>query len=77
MPSIVSFEDRLAKIKTISDLDDQLRIAKAYVKSMRLKMNAASTLAEKTVAEKKFRASERVLRQLRMSYFDIEDRLSA
>ena len=72
---IVSYEARVAKMQKPGDVDRQLRLANIYVKSLRLKFKKAPSLDEKLVLGKAVKDAESVLRQLRLTFFDLQDRL--
>lgn len=65
--------DRLNKITTVKDIDDQIRLAKQYMMRLRTEAKAKPTLDEKLVTQQKAKAAELTLRKLRMRSFDIED----
>ena len=71
---IVSYEARVAKMQKPGDVDRQLRLAKIYVKSLRLKFKKAPSLDEKLVLGKAVKDAESVLRQLRLTFFDLQDK---
>nr|WP_229650426.1 hypothetical protein [Vibrio splendidus]MCC4883086.1 hypothetical protein [Vibrio splendidus] len=76
--SIITFEQRRAKIVTVEDLEHQIVLARKYFK--RLKTEAKKcpgTLAEKLAINDKAKAAEQVCRELRMKSFDIEDEINA
>jgi hypothetical protein len=78
MRTLITLEQRVKKINSIEDLDTQLRRAKSHM--MRLKKlakNQSLTLNEKIELQRLSKSSEAVLRELRHSYFDIEDHLRA
>lgn len=67
--------DRLNKITTVKDIDDQIRLAKQYMMRLRKEAKGKPTLDEKLVTQQKAKAAELTLRKLRMRSFDIEDAL--
>ena len=73
----ISFEQRKAQIKTVEDIDDQIRKAKKYASTLRAKAKAAKTLAEKLELNEQHKLAEKTLRQLRISSFDIKDEINA
>lgn len=73
---MITCEQRIAKIKTVADIDDQLRKAKDYARRLRLAAIACPTLAEKLEMNEQVKEAERVVRQLRSKSFDIEDALN-
>ena len=72
----MNVEQRLSKIKTVNDLDTQLRLAKQLMISQRTKSKQKGTLQQKLVFSKKEKEAEKVLRTLRRGYFDIEDAIN-
>ncbi|MDN2483857.1 hypothetical protein [Vibrio agarivorans] len=74
---IVTYEQRLNKIKTVSDIDEQIRLAKQYFKRLQAKAKACEgTLSEKLAIQEQAKSAERVFRQLRINSWDIEDSLA-
>lgn len=73
--SVPSFDQRRANINTLDDLDDELRKAKLYVRRARLTAKQAVSLDQKLKLQENVKDAERVLRTLRLRYFDIEDEL--
>tara|TARA_R110000868_G_scaffold243511_1_gene499487 strand:+ start:2161 stop:2412 length:252 start_codon:yes stop_codon:yes gene_type:complete len=73
-----TYEQRVSEIKTVDDIDDQLRKAKQY--TMKLRKEAKSdklNLSQKLALQSKVQEAERILRKLRMASFDIEDEINA
>lgn len=77
MSSVISYESRVARIKSIQDLDKQLRNAKAYSARLRTAALAASTLDEKLKLHAVKKQADSVLHQLRCNYFALEDEIKA
>jgi ribosome-binding protein aMBF1 (putative translation factor) len=75
--NVPSYEDRVAKIKTVKDIDKQLNLATAYSKRLRTAAKKAEMLAEKLALNEQHKIAERVVRQLRHGIWDIEDRILA
>ena len=73
----MTIEARLVLIKTEADLEQQITLAKAYVKKLRSKAVKAATLSAKLAINNQVQAAEHVSRQLRMRSFDIEDAIRA
>ena len=73
---VPSFADRRKKIHTVADIETQLIRAKGYVAQLKRDVKAASTFGEKLRLSEYHKEAERVLRQLRMASFDIEDELT-
>ncbi|MCO4319996.1 hypothetical protein [Aliidiomarina quisquiliarum] len=74
---MLTYEARVKKIKTVEDIDTQLRLAKAYL--MRLKRAAKQpelSLAEKLQALENVKQAEITLRAFRRNCFDIEDEIT-
>lgn len=69
--------ERLARIKTVEDIDNQIRLAKQYMMRLRNEAKGKPTLDEKLATQKKVKAAESTLRKLRMRSFDIEDAIKA
>ena len=73
---VPSFTHRRKQIRTVADIETQLIRAKSYVAQMKRAVKAASTFGEKQRLAEYQKEAERVLRQLRISSFDIEDELT-
>lgn len=69
--------DRLAKIKTVDDVDEQIRLAKQYARRLRTEAKAKVLMDETLTVQAKLKEAERTLRKLRMRCFDIEDAIIA
>ena len=69
--------DRLNKITTVQDIDDQIRLAKQYMMRLRTEAKAKPTLDGKITAQRRTKEAEATLRQLRRKSFDIEDAINA
>ena len=74
--TVISYSDRISKIKTVSDLEDQVQFAKQYAQRIRNKAKKAGTLQEKIEISNKAKVAEKVLLDLRRNFFDIEDSIS-
>ena len=74
---VISYEDRVAKMEKPGDEDEQLRLAKEYMKRMRRKAKAAGTLDAKLRLYEAQKEAEAVVRQLRLHIFELEDMLRA
>lgn len=75
---MITYENRVAQIKTVACIDDQIRKAKAYARRLKLATQKPGlTLAEKVAGLEKHKQAEQVLRTLRRNSFDIEDDLLA
>lgn len=76
--SVITFEQRRAKILKIEDVDTQITLARKHMKRLQTKAkNCTGTLAEKLAIHEKAKQAEKVFRELRMKSFDIEDELRA
>lgn len=75
--AVVTFEQRRAKIKTIDDLEEQIRLSRTYLKRLRLKAVNAATLDDKLAINEDVKAAEKVVRTLRYKSFEIEDEILA
>ena len=73
--NIVTYDQRLAKMKVPGDEQKQIELAKNYVKSLRAKKRKAPTLAEKIDIDAAIKEANGVLRKLRLNVFDLEDML--
>ena len=73
--NIVTYEERIAKMNKPGDEDKQLRLAKQYVRRLRVKLKKTNSLVKKVEINKAVTGSECVLRKLRLNIFDIEDML--
>lgn len=69
--------DRLNKITTVDDMEEQIRLAKRYMMRLRTAAKAKPTLDEKITVQRRAEDAEATLRQLRRKSFDIEDAINA
>lgn len=74
---VPSYAERRAQIKTIDDLETQLKRAQRYAKQARNAAKKADRLDLKIQHQNRAKQAESVLRLLRSSYFDIEDELAS
>jgi hypothetical protein len=72
---IITYEQRVSKMKCVGDEDKQLKLAKQYVSRLRNKLKKVDTLNEKIEINNDIKMAESVLRQLRLNVFDLEDML--
>lgn len=72
----MNFNQRLAKINTVEDAEEQIRLAKNYARRLRLEAKKADTLQAKLTLQEQVKQAEATLRQLRQAIFDIEDALA-
>lgn len=70
---IVTYDDRISKMKKPSDVQKQLRLAKQYVMRLRSKSKNAKSLQMKIELQKAIKDAEAVLRRLRKNIFTLED----
>ena len=72
---IISFEDRLARIKDVRDLDKEIILAGRYAKALRTRSKSLPTLKEKLAAGERVKRARAVEQELKLKYFDIQDML--
>ena len=72
MPTL---QQRIESIKTLEDIDKQMLLAGNYAKYLRKEAKKAEILDEKLAINKLQEEAERIVRQLRMAIWDIEDSL--
>jgi hypothetical protein len=73
----MNLNDRISKIQTVDDAENQIRLAQAYMLRLRADAKKSTMLADKLAMQEKAAAAEKVLRQLRRLIFDIEDAIAA
>lgn len=74
--SIITYEDRIAKIKVVEDIDKQISLATAYAKRLRTKAKKCTgTLADKLAMNELYKQAKIVSHELKLNYFKIEDGL--
>ncbi|WP_240224654.1 hypothetical protein [Rheinheimera hassiensis] len=73
----MNLNDRISKIQTVGDAESQIRLAQAYMLRLRADAKKSTMLADKLAMQEKAAAAEKVLRQLRRLFFDIEDAIAA
>ena len=71
----MDINQRLKKVKTEEDLQQQISLAKSYVKTLRTKAINAPSLDEKLVINAKMKKADATLQQIRRLVFDVEDAL--
>lgn len=78
MKNIVTFEQRVSRVVSVADIDNELRKAKAYMMDLR-KSAEAPNLPKDNKCELQRLASlaEAVTRKIRQHIFDIEDHINA
>ncbi|MDC8832820.1 hypothetical protein [Alteromonas gilva] len=75
---MITYEARVAKMKTPGDAEKQILLAKKYSQRLRTKAKSPGlSLTEKLAINQKHKEAEKVLRQLRLNVFDLEDMLTA
>lgn len=75
--AIITFEQRRAKITSVEELERQITLARKYMHRLQNKAKKCTgTLAEKLAIHEQAKAAEKVMRELRMASFDIEDELN-
>lgn len=70
-------KQRLEKINNEDDLEQQIRLANTYAKTMRSKMKSATSFEEKKQLNEKVNQAEKTTREMRRLSFDVEDALRA
>jgi hypothetical protein len=73
---LMSYEDRVAKIKTIEDIDKQMELAKSQAMQARARAKGSYQLGQKLALQEKANHHESVLRQLRINRFNLEDKIN-
>lgn len=68
---------RIAKINTVEDAEEQIKLSKQYYMRLRTEAKNKPTLAEKLDWNEKVKAAERTMRKMRLLIWDIEDALLA
>jgi predicted protein tyrosine phosphatase len=71
-----TFEQRKARINTVSDIAKQINLADRYVKALRASAKKAKSLDEKLEINRLQKNAATVLRKLRLACFDIEDEIN-
>ena len=75
--NVPTFESRVAKVTSIEQLDEEMRKAKAYAMTIRKHLKEAKSEDDRAVMNDVLNKAERVLRQLRSKYFEIEEEIIA
>ncbi|ARN69523.1 hypothetical protein NI385_25660 (plasmid) [Vibrio parahaemolyticus] len=76
--SIITFEQRRARMTTPEDVNKEINLAAAYAKSLHTKAKTCQgTLAEKLAIKDNAKKADEVTRKLKLQSFDIEDELRA
>ncbi len=75
--NVPTYEQRRNKIKSINDINEQIKLAKAYAIRLRNKAKKATLFADKLAIHKKEKEALSLLRKLRFNSFAIEDELNA
>ena len=71
----MNLRERIEKIKTAEDAEEQVVLAKKYATKLRNVAKKQSTLENKLSMQKKVTNAEKTLRDIRRLIFDIEDAL--
>lgn len=71
----MNINQRLEKIKTEGDLEQQIVLAKNYAKTLRTKAKKAPSFDEKLAINEKLKLADVTLRKIRRLAFDVEDAL--
>jgi hypothetical protein len=72
----MNIRDRIAKIKTVDDAEEQIRLSKQYMMRLRTEAKSKGTLAQKLKGQEKVKEAERTMREMRKLIWDIEDALA-
>lgn len=76
MQGVITYDQRRSRIKTIEDIDIEIKRAKQYARTLRAKAKRFDgTLSEKVALNEKANEAEKVFREIRMKSWDIEDEL--
>jgi DNA-binding transcriptional MerR regulator len=74
----MDIRERLTQIKTLDDVDIQLKRAKNYAKNLhKQSKNDALPLVEKIALGEQAKLADKTLRNLRQLSFDVDDALNA
>lgn len=74
---MLSYEQRLAKIDSVAELDNQLRLAINTVKRIKGKLRNAGSFSEQMLFYRpQLKVAEQIVRKLRANYFDIEEQMN-
>jgi hypothetical protein len=71
----MNLRDRIEKIKTAEDAEEQIVLAKKYAIRLRNLAKKQSSLAEKLSMQKKVENAEKTMRDMRRLIWEIEDAL--
>ena len=71
----LTFSQRRAKIHTVDDIDNQLRLARQQLARIKRWVKSADLLCEKLERNEQLKIAQQTLRELRRKSFDIEDEL--
>lgn len=72
---IVTYEQRVARMKKPGDEDQELQRAKKYVRKLALRMKKATDNNDSMALRYLHKEAELVLRKLRQNIFDLEEML--
>lgn len=71
--NVPTLESRVARITNVDELNEEIRKAKTYVMTIRKHVKKADGKVDRDAMNDALTKAERVLRQLRLKYFDIEE----
>jgi exonuclease VII small subunit len=74
---VMTYEERVAKMKKFADCEYQLTLAKKTVRRLVSQAKKETTLADKLRYDDARKRAEQVLRKLRQNIFDLEDKFTA
>lgn len=74
---VMTYEERVAKMKKFADCEYQLTLAKKNVSRLVSQAKKETTLADKLRYDDARKRAEQVLRKLRQNIFDLEDKFTA
>ncbi|WP_127471963.1 hypothetical protein [Thiomicrorhabdus aquaedulcis] len=69
----LSYEQRVAKMKTVTDIGDQLRKAINAAKERKRAMALCGNFSQKIEINREFKDAESVVRKIRSNLFDLEN----
>lgn len=72
----MSYEQRVAKMKTVADVGDQLQKAINAEKKAKRAVNQAASLNKKIELQREWKEASAVVRKLRSNLFDLEDQFA-
>jgi phage shock protein A len=72
----LSYEQRVARMKTVVDVGDQLQKAINAAKKLKREVNNAQDFSQKIEAHRNLKEAESIVRKLRSNLFDLEEQIS-